>query len=116
MTRQEQTRLERSGQEEARSDETRQEDTRQEEARQEDTREEKTPQEETPQEENIYDKGPGAPKGRCYRTRFHKLSKGLSGTTKTVATTPEANLLLVHVMHGSTLVYTKFTARVSGAS
>ena len=40
----------------------------------------------------------GTPKRRCYRTRFHDMTKGLFGSTKAVSTSPVANLLLVHLL------------------
>ena len=48
--------------------------------------------------------------------RDNKLTKGLFRSTKAVSTSPVANLLLVHLMHGSTLVYTKKGYGVPGLS
>ena len=75
-------------------------------------------------------RGPGAPRGPGQRGkdkrrqeqtrpaagRDNKLTKGLFRSTKAVSTSPVANLLLVHLMHGSTLVYTMKAYGGSGGS
>ena len=43
-------------------------------------------------------------KTRPEARRDNKLTKGLFRSTKAVSTSPVANLLLVHLMHGSTLI------------
>ena len=91
-------------QEEARQEDTGQEGRRKEEVRPEEARQEKTRQRKR-QEETREDKGDSVPKQAILHYTRPQTHKRSFGSTKAAATSAVDNLLLVHLMHGSTLVY-----------
>ena len=91
-------------QEEARQEDTGQEGRRKEEVRPEEARQKKTRQRKR-HDETREDKGDSVPKRALLHYTRPQTDKRSFETATPKSTWPIANLLLVHLMHGSTLVY-----------